>query len=373
MNIALFFTYDYTLGLWNSSGTLEKELKIYKNLSKKHGINFTFFTYGDDSEFIYKKSLEGIDLVPIYSNSKRFENKLLRFLYSFFIAFKLKKHLKPNQIIQQHQLSGAWVTLILKLITKSPLYLRTGYDTYEFSIKENKFFAWRIFYRILTFVSLKYADIYSVASNSDYLFLKNKFNTSKTDLVIRPNWTEIGTLNQGKRAKNKILSVGRLEDQKNYELLLKEFSDTSNEFTIDIVGTGQKRANLINLSKKMNVDVNFLGSKENQQLLSLYGNYCFYISTSKYEGNPKTILEAMAGGCVVIASNISNHKELIEDNVDGFLFDLSSPNLYELIKEISESPNLINKISKNAYEKVKRYNSIDLIADKYFLDYKNLI
>ncbi len=372
MNVALFFTYDYTLSLWNNSGTLEKELKIYKNLSDKFGIKFTFFTYGDESELIYEKQLEGINLVPIYSTSKRFQNKLLRFLYSFFIPFKLKKYIKPNQIIQQHQLSGVWVTLIMKLITKNPLYLRTGYDTYEFSIKQKNSLLVRMFYRILTSISLKYADTYSVASNSDYVFLNNKFNTSKTNLVIRPNWTEIGILNQGKRVKNKILSVGRLEDQKNYELLLKEFSNTSNEFTIDIVGTGEKRRILENLAKTLKVDVNFLGSLENDKLLSLYENYCFYISTSKYEGNPKTILEAMAAGCVVLASNISNHKELIENSVDGFLFDLSSPNLYALIKEISESSNLINKISKKAYEKVKRHNSINLITDKYYFDYKDL-
>ncbi len=373
MNVALFFTYDYTLSLWSSSGTLEKELKIYKNLSQKYGIKFTFFTYGDNSESVYKKSLEGIELIPIYSIIKRYENKLLRFFFSFLIPFKLKKYLIPNQIIQQHQLSGSWVTLILKLITKNPLYLRTGYDTYEFSIKDNKGLIEQLFYKALTFLSLKYSDIYSVTSKSDYLFLDSKFNISKRNIVIRPNWVETRKLNQERRLKNRILTVGRLEEQKNYELLFDEFANTSNELTIDIVGTGTKKKALEILSNLNKINVNFLGAIENEKLLSLYSEYCFYISTSKHEGNPKTILEAMAAGCIVIASNIPNHEELIDSGVDGFLFDLDNPKLYELLSQISDSPTSINKISRNAFDKVRKLNSIKLITEKYYFDYNSLI
>ena len=47
-------------------------------------------------------------------------------------------------------------------------------------------------------------------------------------------------------------------------------------------------------------------------------NYKYYLSSSKFEGNPKTILEAMSSGCIVIASNIKNHKEIIKHNIQVF-------------------------------------------------------
>ena len=45
----------------------------------------------------------------------------------------------------------------------------------------------------------------------------------------------------------------------------------------------------------------------------------FFVSTSKFEGNPKSVLEAMSKGCIVIASNIENHRELITNEENGYL------------------------------------------------------
>jgi len=39
VKVALFFTYGYSLKTWSNSGTLERELKIYEELSKKHKIS----------------------------------------------------------------------------------------------------------------------------------------------------------------------------------------------------------------------------------------------------------------------------------------------------------------------------------------------
>ena len=104
----------------------------------------------------------------------------------------------------------------------------------------------------------------------------------------------------------------------------------------------------------------------------MYQQYKFYISTSEFEGNPKTILEAMVSGCVVIASEIPNHAELIDDGVNGFLFDLSSPNLHNLLKSIKSNV-LTEKISNQATETIKRTHSINKISEDYMNDYKTLI
>ena len=63
----------------------------------------------------------------------------------------------------------------MKLISKSKLYTRTGYDMYLFSIKDRKNIYKRFLYLILTQVTLLFSDRYSVTSNSDALFLKKKF------------------------------------------------------------------------------------------------------------------------------------------------------------------------------------------------------
>ena len=65
-----------------------------------------------------------------------------------------------------------------------------------------------------------FSDIYSVTSSSDLIFLKSRFlNTKK--LVKRPNWVDVD-LSNNTFEKNKILAVGRLENQKNFKELISE-------------------------------------------------------------------------------------------------------------------------------------------------------
>ena len=111
----------------------------------------------------------------------------------------------------------------------------------------------------------------------------------------------------------------------NYNGLIKDFKNT--EYEIDIIGDGSDKEFLKELAKKYNSKVKFLGSIDNDKVLNSYKNYKYYISSSTYEGNPKTILEAMGNGCVVIAPNISNINEIIENNRNGILFEPNDCNL----------------------------------------------
>ena len=224
----------------------------------------------------------------------------------------------------------------------------------------------------MTYCSLKYSDVYSVTSNSDIKFLEQNFKTKPKKLVLRPNWVDDNKTSTSDRFSNKILSVGRLEKQKNYELLIKELKNTKGTLVLDIVGEGSLLESLQKLADENSVEVNFLGVVNNENLMSMYQHYKFYISTSEFEGNPKTILEAMVSGCVVIASEIPNHAELIDDGVNGFLFDLSSPNLQSLLQSIKDNV-LIENISNKAVESIKSSHSINKISADYANDYRALI
>ena len=81
----------------------------------------------------------------------------------------------------------------------------------------------------------------------------------------------------------------------------------------------------------------------------------YFIIASKYEGNPKVVLEAMSSGCVVIASSIPNNTEIIKDGVTGFVFsiDEEESNILKIINK-SEELKLYESISENAKEFIKK-------------------
>ena len=122
VNIGFFFTYGYSLKTWKDSGNISRELQILKLLSEKYDINFTLFTYGDLSDVEIINQNYNFKIIPIYTKIKKSNSKLINYLKSFFISYKLKNEIKNIDIIHQHQLHGSWVTILIKLIFKNIYY-----------------------------------------------------------------------------------------------------------------------------------------------------------------------------------------------------------------------------------------------------------
>lgn len=369
MNIAVFFTYDYTLKTLSDAGILERELKIYDLINKKYKVNFVFYTYDENISLKYEN--KNFKFIPIYSFIKKRNNKVLRLIYSFLIPFKLKKDIKNHQIniLHQHQILGSWIPIVLKKLTKLPLLTRTGYDAYQFSQKNNDSFYKKIFYKTLTSFSLKYSDLYTVTSRSDYKFLNSNFKNTKFLKVI-PNWIEEIEIKDKTYYKDRILMVGRLEAQKNYELLIDLLKNSKKNLQVDIYGSGSLKEKLENDFKINKLNINILGNVSHDELKEIYMKYNYFLNTSLYEGNPKAVLEALNYQLIVFASNIPNHSEIIENNYNGVLFN-SVEDLIVSIENIFENIELQNKIKKNISKKMEK-NYIQNISELMYLDYKYL-
>ena len=370
MKIALFFTYGYSLKTWFDSGTLQKELSYYVELNREFGYKFKIFTYGDSSDLKIEINKAIFEVVPIYQSSKKINNKFINYLYSFSIPFKIKNELGDVLLIKQNQLQGSWVTIILKFLTKKPLFTRTGYDVFKFSIHRKDTILKRFFYYLLTQITLIFSNVYTVTSKTESDFLKKYFvKTNNIELI--PNFIEKKPYPDIlSRESNKVLCVGRLEEQKNYPQIIKSFVNSN--FIIDIVGTGSERKALKKLSKEFNVNVNFLGQLENTDLETLYKKYSFFISLSKFEGNPKSVLEAMSKGCIVFLSNIKNHEELIENKKNGFIV-CNNFDVVEKIYSLLNNKNEMRKISSDASSSVFKKNLLKDLVSKENLVIENLL
>jgi len=371
--VSVFLTYDYSLETWEKNGTLNRELKIFKEIAKSENIKFKFISY--DKGFVLNSPdlQQYIEIISIYKNLKYFNNKYLRFIYSFFIPFKIKEEVEKSDLIFQNQLDGSWISMITKKLTKKPLMIRTGYDAYQFSINENKNKLFIYFYRALTKLSLKYSDLYTVTSLSDKNFLENSFKNAK--VKITRNWTGLTKENtENKRYSNKILCVGRLVEQKNYIFLINSLSKYQKSISIDIVGEGPEKNKIKNLSKGKNVEVNFLGKINHDNLSEIYQKYKLYAIPSNFEGNPKTLLEAMGNGCIVLASNIENHSEIIDNSINGFLFDLTEKDFIKTLDKFYSLNNLeVIDMQKNAYETIGLKYSFQIIKKEMIKDINNII
>jgi len=368
MNILVILTFNTSFVDWKKSGLIDRELEIYKKLQNEYRLNFTFLTFGDhNDENISIPNFE-FNIIPLFKYIKKSKYSIVNILKSLYFSMVIKRYCQDISIIKTNQLMGSWIGIISKFRLKANLIVRTGYDAFEFAIRDNKSIFKKTLYYLLTQTSLIFADIYTVTSESDMKLILKRFNTRFTRLIKVPNYvvTRNFDIKFDNRSEN-ILSIGRLEKQKNFEELIEGFANTDTE--IDLIGSGSSEKNLKELARKCNTKVNFLGTFSNNELLSIYKNYKYYVSTSNFEGNSKTILEALSGGCIVYVKDIPNNLEIITDKINGFLYsEKFDYEKFDIIKNYDTST--LEKISNSGVNLINSIYSVDKLSE---IEYKNYL
>tara|TARA_B110000003_G_scaffold163545_1_gene163565 strand:+ start:157 stop:1287 length:1131 start_codon:yes stop_codon:yes gene_type:complete len=374
LKVAVFFTWNYALTTWSESGTLSRELKFFQKIENENDVSFSFFTYGNtqDSKLAVEYKLQEVH--PIYSFAKYYKSKILRILSSIYLPIRIKEKIENVDLLFQNQLLGCWIPILIKKIYKKPLIIRTGYDMLDFAKQDKKSYFVIFLYKILTNFAVKNCNYFTVTSKNDFNRFVSTYPKYKEKFLLRPNWVEVNELTEfTERHSNRVLAVGRLVSQKNFSYLISEFENVKKDWVLDIVGTGPEVEKLSGQAKKQNVTVNLIGSLNNEELLKLYQKYKYFISTSLFEGNPKSLLEAMGSGCIVIGSNINNHSEIISDNTNGYLFEIKKSYLQSKFELVLENYSNLPLISKNAHMFIKNEHSLNSSAGTFFQDfYKTL-
>jgi len=330
MNVILFFTYDISLKTWQEIGLLEREMKYFNKLIK-YGIKLTLVTYGDSSDLgIINNS--NISVIPIYSLYRKPRRRLAKYFKSFIIPYLIRNELKNCDLIKTNQLLGSWVAIISKIFFRKKLIIRTGYDLLTFNLKNKKSFLIIMFTYLLTIFSIIFSNKYFVSSKTDKNFLNKitlKFFYKK--IIIVRNWIEFEENVNLQKRSNTLLTVGRLENQKNLFFLVNLAKKYN--YSLDIIGSGSLKKELVKASYG-NTNINFLGNFSNTKLLEIYKNYKIFILASFFEGNPKSMLEAMSAGCIVVASNIPNINEIITNGKNGYLHDFDQDEIKNVLETI---------------------------------------
>lgn len=220
----------------------------------------------------------------------------------------------------------------------------------------------------------RYMDYVICDSKQDFsYFLSWRLN----NLKLIENGIDFKVCNKSKKSMNRgrLLYFGRIDINKGIDLLLKVLSDIKDSiWFLDIAGTGQEKVvlRLKELARKLGIEKNicFHGRIDNDGLSKLLSRaeYCFF--PSLYEGFGFSLLEAMATGTVCIANDIPAYRNIIEDNISGFLIDFTNRVLAkERIKGIFNIGNSKKEeISEEAMKKARCYDwdvKIPLIEEIY--------
>jgi len=194
----------------------------------------------------------------------------------------------------------------------------------------------------------------------------------KKHIEILPTPLDFKIIKNNKKRNKKltILHVGRLCKEKRIEVILNAFEKIHKRIDSKLIITsdGPERKKLEKLCKKLKIekDVVFTGYLPKKELLKLYSNADIFISASDTETQGLVILEAMACGCPVVVRNALGLKDFVQNKKNGILFN-TEDELIENILLIKKDSKLRNRLIKNGYKTVKKFNISDCVKKMEYI------
>lgn len=174
---------------------------------------------------------------------------------------------------------------------------------------------------------------------------------------------------QGARSR-RIVSVGRLEPQKNQKILIEAFARVHREFpdyTLEIYGEGSLRQQLQEQIQGLGLENAVFLRGHTSHVHAELSRAAMFVMPSDYEGMSNALLEALGIGVPVISTDhpIGGARMLIRDGENGLLTPVGDGQaLYRAMVRLIREPEQAGAMGQNG-QQVRQLLSVDAIAEKW--------
>lgn len=341
---------------------------VYVKLLVKHIDNQKFENFlicnKQEEEFIIKDKSQ--KEIPKFQVNLRRELNLLKDVKCLFsIIFLLKKN-KPD-IIHCHSAKAG----ILGRIAGAYLKIPTVYTPHAFSYLSSENSLKRTFFLTIEKVFRFLPSRIIACSNSEYNRAVNELHFKKNKVYIWNNSIEdIIELKPSKIIKKLpekfICSIGRPSYQKNIEMLLETMLHTKKrieDIHLVLLGIGLQSPLLDNLKEfieknDLTSNITLIPWLERTEAMSILETCYIYVSSSRYEGLPYSIIEALSLAKPCIVTKVDGNIDLIKNGYNGYLIKLGdTKEMAERIISIFNKKERIKLMSNNSRkEYLNKYN-----------------
>jgi len=343
-------------------GVIAPEIMPFRNTLKfTNWLIFgkTYTTISANGVPIYRKV--GMNITPL---NRRFNEFIfVKYALTLYKAY-IKDHGVPD-IIHAHTSLWAGLAALEIKIKHGTSYIITEHSSAflknSHSIRDNHINE-MVFKHASLRIGVSNALIKAIQSKHRYPFrlIPNSVNTANFSLRTRK-----GT------APEKLISVGTLLKVKGYDYLLHAFHKCIiivPNLHLTFVGDGPERENLRKLSQELNIqkNVTFLGARSSIEIAELLKEHDIFVSSSLHETFGVAIIEALASGLPVVATNCGGPLDTINEKNGKICKKADAESLFEAILYVYTnyllySPESIRQNAEQKYGKASVINQL-LIA-----------
>ena len=345
-----------SLGLDNKildkDSAVSKRALIYgKQLSKYHII-----VPGDNKEIkladnILAKGISGHKLIVLYK------------IYRYLIKLLKKEKFDIITIQDNYYLAFLGVLIAKRFKIKVEIQVH-GFEKFKGLRK------------VIFKYNIKHVDIIRVVSKRLKKQLIKEYNIQDSKIYNIPVYVDIKKIQNGNITTNLkekykdyfiFLTVGRLVKVKNIELQLEVLKEIKGKVKLIVLGDGPEKGNLQKIASD---NVEFLGWQED--LMSYYKTADCLLLTSDSEGYGMVIAEAISVDLPVIMTDVGCARELVEDNINGFIVN-NKEELREKMEFIINNKGLLNKFKENNKKYKKKILSKEELINGIINKWNNIV
>lgn len=324
--------------------------KSFYTLDPKVKVKY-IFDFGPNKKEL-KKALKDLKIVSFFKEL----NKSIKILYTkYFGMKKIVKELDSDIIISSRiEFSKQIKKEDAITIAQEHSYI----DTKKYIKKVRK-----------SFRGIDYLVVMTSKAKEKYeLWLKDTKKHPK--VVVIPNMIKENHTNQiSTLDNNQIISIGRLEDVKDFSTLINIFYNIqkkNSDVILKIIGDGSKKEELKNLVNKLQINdkVIFTGRLEEEKINEELLKSDLFVLTSKSESFSLVLCEAMNYGLPCVSFDIDvGPREIISNNMDGYLVEKRDrQKMQEKIELLLNNYNIRKELGENAFKKAKAFYPDNIIG-----------
>ncbi|WP_298116826.1 glycosyltransferase [Flavobacterium sp.] len=297
-----------------------------------------------------------------------FDIKLKGNIFSFMYSYKQQietviKNFKPDCIvITDNGLKGFLFNYFVK--TTLPVYIEIHGSKYNFQMERKKNTFNNIIFKLHVFLRQKGIKKFSKAI---FLSEESKSEWEINNYEVIPNSSWIKTQEFSYCENKKVICIARNSYEKGLDRLFpiwKKVTDKNPDWELLLYSEKEGYFDLDKLILKNDLSKNVRILNFEKNILNSYLESSIYLMTSRDEGMPMVLIEAMSVGLPIIAFDCPiGPKSLIENDVNGFLVkDNDLEDFAHKIIQLIDDIDLRKEFGKNSMLLSRKYNSDDVLT-----------
>jgi len=304
---------------------------------------------------------EIIDERVIYLCPPNIRKGKIRHIRKIFDGIFYCSKYKIDTIISVQRTPHGYIGKLISFFTKKP-YIHIAISGHRGFWKDGKII------EKLNLAVFKKSDMITVTGKQTQSYLiAHGFSPEK--ITILPNlpssrFLEVNVSQYNNREYD-IVSFSRIDKNKNLVLLLKAVARLKKTFNVKLIIAGDgddlNRIKKFVGDLKIEDNVRFVGFiTKLEDKIKIYSNSKIFVSCSKGEGFPVSLLEAMSCGCVPVVSNVGDIVDVIDQGINGYIFNNTDKEeeLVSYLQLLLNDEKSAKEISENARQ-ISQQISVD--------------